>query len=1329
MAKKDKFDRLLDLIQNGKTTAIRKAAATQIGFLQKEFSLDLSTILHKLFPLLLHHEFECRRATSTALENLIPNCRPERHNWKSNRPLLKLTQFNLQRIVSSKIFLTHNLTTHNAAASDYKDQVLTISPDSQIAELCEISERMIEKLNSENWHYRHGAVVCLLATITPACPREYLEDLAVRLLTLVAMDRFKDFSNDVVKVPVVDPACHLLARCLMMNIKDAVPILEQFHSFHSSDEDDDGWSLRFAFWNIVQHMLIIDNHSLDPEWLQNALLKTIKDNSDESQEEVIAAAIEAIIPIIPLFPNPGKVAESIYDDVFSMAEDLTSSNTACTNALAKFITDTQITSFLDNDTLDSLLEHAKYPQYSTREATYNLINIILDCHDHEIFDDFDFLDFAIKIIVLMINEPSNVLFRVALSMISCLNNLMESKGLYFNEEYCANVMEAMSAEFNKNNYKITLMIPIILKLASIVNIDLTGPKFTKCQTLNGVVFCIILCLNLDTSMPVFMVDNDEIFQKDPISILINLFSLDAKDVISLIPRISSLLTVFNKFVSTYIGRMLKNNHSSDVISQLIKMNADFEEKLLQNFSDTDNYASIITSTRRPPNINVAQTIAINAVYEVPTKLDSVYNILQLYYCIQAKMTLNKAQTQMIVTSMMKNTKKLSSMIAYVANIYAKTKPALLLSSFVTQIEEEKKLSLGPIEFIDLFLSDFDTTKLDLLSWASFFVKPCLKNFANQDDNLRRMAAHSLAQIVRLLPLDNGSTRLLPEDLHGMKAESMKYLAPLFDVTKSPEYKLMPPPDFSSINGGKIRSYQRDGINWLGFLYNYGLNGILADDMGLGKTFQCLCAISNAHTIEHDTSPFSLVVCPPSVISHWCKETNNFFPHLRVHSFVLKSDVVNSKMFQHMDGIIITSYGIIRSHIELFKSRTFTYCVLDEGHIIKNKSSKTAEAVTQLRADHRLILSGTPIQNNVAELWSLMDFLMPGYLGTQKVFQQKYESSIKKMFKPEASEAETEKGQQCLQLLHCQVLPFIMRRLRDVVLEELPPRIVYDEVFQMTDKQREVYNRLLGHGETLNDISDVDEHIFTKLKKERQLCIHPCLVDPSIPEEIEYSAKMKELRKVLLTQLGLGGGKDMMRNRALLFAQSSQTLDKVRDIVLSKIQGLTYDFFDGRVNEKDRPLVLERFNREDGPDLLLLTTSIGGLGLNLQVANNVIFMENSWNFTEDDQAMARAHRMGQRRTVTVFNLITSGTIESRIIEKQQMKRKMVKTIINEDNDQSQTDITLVQDSLYQDQETAKTENKKKLTQAEAIAESNNLIHDKEEYINEYRNDGQWISNRK
>ncbi|KAH0795468.1 SNF2 family protein [Histomonas meleagridis] len=1051
MAKKNKFERLIDLIHKGKTRAIRTVAAIQIGHLQKEFSYDLSYILFKLYPLFLDNDFECRRAAGIALENLIPLSRPNFQSWNVNRPFMKLKSFNLEDIIQKCEPLLRGTST--SIPSFHVDE------ESRLSELCQISEDMIPKLTSQRWEFRHGAVQCLLRSIQSHVPSDYLEDLSVRVFTLLALDRFKDFSGDMVVFPVVEPASHLLARCLMQNVQSGLDILEQFRLRKSTDD----WGLRQSFWIVVHHMLKVDKNCIDPNWLQPRLFEAFSEAGDA--DEVTAAALKAVMKILPYFSQIDQITSGIWELLIN-SEDIDPYNYPCLKALKVIIEKCQFSEFIDEDTF-SIVTHCQYPSIATRRASYLLLESLFSLKDHEVYEDFDFHQYTLQLFNCSLNERDKEIYSLSIHVINKYQELMRYRGIYFDSTFAVKVCDYLAEDIQK----LPNIMPLLIELAHYLEVNDEHPVFKNCKSI----------------------------------------------------------------------------------------------------------------------------------------------------------------------------------------------------------------------------------------WK---------------DYIRRMASHSLAQIVKLLPLDDGDLSIFPDNLHNAKIKSMKYLKPLFDISQAPKCILNPLPNFESIPNGKIKDYQVNGINWLWFLYQYGLNGILADDMGLGKTFQCLSVISNAHTKENfetnSNSAFSIIVCPSSIIHHWASETQQFYPQINVNPIYSKTEL-NVQNFHMMNGLLIISYQNVRNLIPIIRQRKFVYCVLDEGHIIKNKSTKVSEAVVQIIAQHRLILTGTPIQNNVTELWTLMDFLMPGFLGTKEEFQTKYQRPIKKMFKPEATELETELGQQILTSLHNQVLPFIMRRLKINVMSELPPKVIYDEVFKMTDKQREVLQSIRSK-HAINSDDEINEHTFVKMKKERKLCIHPCLVDPSIPHLLEYSAKLKELKSLLLSRLGFGGGKTSMRNRVLIFTQSTQTIEITVEILLSKIEGLTYTILDGNVAERDRHKIIDNFNKEDGPDILLLTTSVGGLGLNLQVANIVIFMENSWNFTDDDQAIARAHRMGQTKQVTVFNLITDETIESRILETQKQKRKVAQAIINDENEDVQGNAG----EIFKDDEIEikKPANEKRLTMAQ-IANMQQQDEDPNQYKEDYR----------
>jgi len=391
------------------------------------------------------------------------------------------------------------------------------------------------------------------------------------------------------------------------------------------------------------------------------------------------------------------------------------------------------------------------------------------------------------------------------------------------------------------------------------------------------------------------------------------------------------------------------------------------------------------------------------------------------------------------------------------------------------------------------------------------------------------------------------------------------------------------------------------------------------------------------------------------------------------------------------------------------------------------NTKASKAVRAISAGHRLLLSGTPIQNSVMELWAIFDFLMPGFLGTAKEFRSKYGKPISASRDPKSTDKEREAGTLAMESLHKQVLPFILRRLKDDVLVELPPKIIQDYYCDMNPLQMQLYedfsNQMIQSGfqastiaENMDEVMELDDgmgatkksenHVFQALQYLRKLCSHPKLVlKPSHPKyneiirelkarnatlsDLDISPKLLSLREVLL-ECGIGtiendpnsfgfaqasplGGFDTMidRNsgghRALIFAQMKTMLDIVEnDLFRKHMPSVSYLRLDGDVELTKRHGVVTRFNADPTIDVLLLTTHVGGLGLNLTGADTVIFLEHDWNPAKDLQAMDRAHRLGQKRTVNVYRLITRGTLEEKVLGLQRFKTLLANSIVNKSN---------------------------------------------------------------
>lgn len=552
-----------------------------------------------------------------------------------------------------------------------------------------------------------------------------------------------------------------------------------------------------------------------------------------------------------------------------------------------------------------------------------------------------------------------------------------------------------------------------------------------------------------------------------------------------------------------------------------------------------------------------------------------------------------------------------------------------------------------------------------------------------------MSTRCFASLIQLMPLDGAAPEpegLSPE-LRARRLSDKRFLDQLFNPRSIQDYKVPVPV------AAELRSYQQAGVNWLRFLNEYKLHGVLCDDMGLGKTLQSIVVVAASHAeraARREPAAPSLVVCPPTLTGHWVFEVNKFIPskYLKPLQYV-GPPVERERLRSHVKNynLIVASYDIVRKDIDFFSAIKWNYCILDEGHVIKNGKTKAFKAIKQLVANHRLILSGTPIQNNVLELWSLFDFLMPGLLGTERQFTARYSRPILLARDAKATPLQLQAGALACEALHRQVLPFLLRRVKEDVLKELPPKITQDYYCELSPLQRRLYEQFSKH---LPPQVTRQQHVFQFLHYLQNVCNHPKLVlTPEHPEygkvqlqlsaqrssldDIEHAAKLPALKQLLL-DCGIGVTPDagdtgavVSQHRALVFCQLKKMLDIVeRDLLQKHLPSVTYLRLDGSVPPQQRHALVTRFNNDVSIDLLLLTTTVGGLGLNLTGADTVIFVEHDWNPMKDLQAMDRAHRIGQRRVVNVYRLVTRATLEEKIMGLQKFKLQTANTVISSEN---------------------------------------------------------------
>ncbi|OPJ57432.1 RNA polymerase-associated protein RapA [Clostridium chromiireducens] len=439
---------------------------------------------------------------------------------------------------------------------------------------------------------------------------------------------------------------------------------------------------------------------------------------------------------------------------------------------------------------------------------------------------------------------------------------------------------------------------------------------------------------------------------------------------------------------------------------------------------------------------------------------------------------------------------------------------------------------------------------------------------------------------------------------------------------------------------KLREYQKDGYNWFRTLDFLGFGGILGDEMGLGKTLQTITLLLSKPNSK------TLIIAPTSLIYNWKNEFKKFAPSMKIAiSNGNKEERIELiKNYKEYD-VIITTYNLLRRDLELYDME-FDYCILDEAQNIKNQSSLSAKSVKEIKARNRFALTGTPIENSLMELWSIFDFVMPGYLYNEKKFVTRYYRRL-------------EEGPEILEELNRLVKPFILRRYKKSVIKELPDKIEKHLFVPLSDEQKVVYETYADYVKDLIQ-KKVEDSEFTKSKIEilayitklRQICL-----DPSVTMEnyLGTSGKIDALIEILEQSIEEG-------HKILVFSQFTSVLKNIGKILKEK--QFLYSYLDGTVSSANRMKMVDEFNM--GPNsIFLISLKAGGTGLNLTSADIVIHFDPWWNPAVEDQATDRAHRIGQENIVEVIKLISSGTIEEKIIELQDSKRELISKVLGDD----------------------------------------------------------------
>ncbi|MCP4010147.1 MAG: DEAD/DEAH box helicase, partial [Proteobacteria bacterium] len=451
--------------------------------------------------------------------------------------------------------------------------------------------------------------------------------------------------------------------------------------------------------------------------------------------------------------------------------------------------------------------------------------------------------------------------------------------------------------------------------------------------------------------------------------------------------------------------------------------------------------------------------------------------------------------------------------------------------------------------------------------------------------------------------------------------------------------------------GTLRDYQEAGLNWLAFLREYRLNGILADDMGLGKTVQTVAHIQNEKQSARLTKPV-LVIAPTSLMGNWRREINHFAPGLKV---VVLQGPDRRHRFSGISGadVVLTTYPLLPRDSDTLLAEQYHLLVLDEAQLIKNPRAKAAQVVRKLQTKHRLCLTGTPMENHLGELWAQFDFLMPGFLGNLKTFKRVYQNPIEK-------HGDGERRDQ----LARRVAPFMLRRKKDEVEKELPPKTEMIRSVPLGKAQAALYETI-----RLSMESRVRETIASKglarshitildaLLKLRQTCCDPGLLKLQQAKQVKESAKLEMLMEMLPELLEEG-------RRILIFSQFVSMLNLIETVLNQEEIG--YLKLTGQTRKRDE--VIEQFDKKQA-DVFLISLKAGGVGLNLTSADTVILYDPWWNPAVEAQAMDRTHRIGQDKPVFVYKLLTEGTVEEKILALQEHKKALAEGVYGKPGEHS------------------------------------------------------------
>ncbi|MBO4686636.1 MAG: DEAD/DEAH box helicase [Lachnospiraceae bacterium] len=560
------------------------------------------------------------------------------------------------------------------------------------------------------------------------------------------------------------------------------------------------------------------------------------------------------------------------------------------------------------------------------------------------------------------------------------------------------------------------------------------------------------------------------------------------------------------------------------------------------------------------------------------------------------------------------------------------------------------------DYLTLDVSYDDVPRKEL---AEIFrsIKLKKKYYRMKDGNFLMLDSAAMQESVQFIRSLTGSTQMIREDGVVVDRAQANYLTQMlshmgaehkiddaiYDLIK----ELNNPPLLDRPEGitAEVRSYQMAGFSWMCNLASHHMGGILADDMGLGKTLQAIMYLA---TLPKNSR--RMVVCPTSLMYNWKDEFENFAPFMSCDIVCGTPEERRRIVAESKADVLITSYPLIRRDLPCYKDMEFSAVIIDEAQNIKNSASMNAQSVKNLKTETRFALTGTPIENSLSEIWSIFDFVMPGYLFTHSKFVNEYEKPI------------MNKDPGMLTQLNLRIQPYILRRMKQDVLSDLPEKTEEKILVDLSDRQKKLYAAYLEHyrGELHideEDAADIPENrvrILSALMRLRQICCHPSTFMDNYDGD---SAKMDILMDLLSQAIAAG-------HRTLVFSQFTSMLDLIEKELVDRNIG--YFCIRGDTKVADRSRYVKQFN-EGTHDVFLISLKAGGTGLNLIGADMVIHVDPWWNPAVEDQATDRCYRIGQTRNVHVIKLLTKGTIEEKIYRLQQKKQRLAEAVIEKQED--------------------------------------------------------------